>query len=113
LSHQILDSFSQPGVQWRAVKIRDLMQEYDLEIDDIRWYLSTLQAERLLAYREKKRELIRLIWSGSFEGELYDMEERYLEELQSRLDRGSRDEVQIRGILKEIVVNREKRYTQQ
>ena len=88
------------------------MQEYDLEIDAIRWHLSTLQAERLLSYREKKRELIRLIWSGSLEGELYDMEESFLGELQDRLDRGSRDEIQVRGILKEVVASREKRYTQ-
>jgi hypothetical protein len=88
------------------------MQEYDLEIDDIRWYLATLQAERLLSYREKKRELIRLIWSGSLEGELYDMEERFLGELQDLLEQGSRDEIQVRAILKEIVSSREKRYTQ-
>jgi predicted transcriptional regulator len=94
------------------VKIRELMQEYDLEIDDLRWHLSTLQAERLLSYREKKRELIRLIWSGSLEGELYDMEERFLAELQNRLDKGSRDEIQVREILKEVVASREMRYTQ-
>jgi hypothetical protein len=94
------------------VKIKELVQEYDLEIDDIRWYLATLQAERLLSYREKKRELIRLIWSGSLEGELYDMEERFLGELQDLLEQGSRDEIQVRAILKEIVSSREKRYTQ-
>lgn len=88
------------------------MQEFDLEIDDIRWYLATLQAQRLLSYREKKRELIRLIWSGSLEGELYDMEERFLGELQDLLEQGSRDEIQVRAILKEIVSSREKRYTQ-
>jgi hypothetical protein len=95
----------------REVTIRELLQEYDLEIDDIRWYLSTLQAERLLSYREKKRELIRLIWSGSLEGELYDMEERFLGELQNHLDQGSRDEIQVRAIFKEIAANRENRYT--
>ena len=94
------------------MKIKELVQEYDLEIDDIRWYLATLQAERLLSYREKKRELIRLIWSGSLEGELYDMEERFLGELQDLLEQGSRDEIQVRAILKEIVSSREKRYTQ-
>ena len=88
------------------------MQEYDLEIDDIRWHLCTLQAERLLSYREKKRELIRLIWSGSLEGDLYDMEERFLGELQKRLEQGSRDEIQVRAVLKEIASSREKRYTQ-
>jgi hypothetical protein len=96
----------------RIVKIRELMQEFDLEIDDIRWYLAAIQADRLLSYRENKRELIRLIWSGSLEGELYDMEERFLAELQNRLDRGSRDEVQVRSLLREIVASREKRYTQ-
>ena len=95
----------------RGVNIAELMQEYDLEIDDIRWYLAAMQAERLLSYREKKRELIRLIWSGSLEGELYDMEERFLGELQNRLEQGSRDEIQVRAILKEIVSSREKRYT--
>jgi len=106
-----LDSCNRPGVKLRDVKIRDLMQEYDLEIDDIRWYLAAMQAERLLSHRENKRELIRLIWSGSLEGELYDMEERFLGELQSRLEQGSRDEIQVRAILREIVASREKRYT--
>ena len=94
------------------MKIRELLQEYDLVIDDIRWYLASAQAEYLLSFREKKRELIRLIWSGSLEGELYDMEERFLEQLQSRLDQGSRDEIQVRAIFREIVSCREKRYTQ-
>ena len=107
-----LDSCSRPGVQLRSVKIRELLQEYDLVIDDIRWYLASAQAEYLLSFREKKRELIRLIWSGSLEGELYDMEERFLEQLQSRLDQGSRDEIQVRAIFREIVSCREKRYTQ-
>jgi hypothetical protein len=106
-----LDSGCCRSVELRSVKIRELMDEYDLQIDDIRWYLATIEAERLLSYRENKRELIRLIWSGSLEGDLYDMEERFLEELQNRLDQGSRDEVQVRTILKEIVSTREKRYT--
>jgi hypothetical protein len=94
-----------------SVKIRELMDEYDLGIDDIRWYLASVQAERLLSYRENRRELVRLIWSGSLEGDLYDMEERFLAEMQIRLDRGSRDEAQVRATLREIVASRENRYT--
>ena len=94
------------------VKIGELMQEHDLQIDDVRWYLASAQAERLLTYRDKKRELIRLIWSGSLEGELYDMEERFLGELQERLDRGTRDEIQVRAVLKDVVSGRKSRYTQ-
>lgn len=93
------------------VKISEIMQECDLEIDDVRWYLACQQAELLLGYRDNKRELIRLIWSGALEGTLYDMEERFLGELQSRLDGGTRDEVQVRGVLREVVSCREKRYT--
>ena len=109
---QQLDSRRQRGLKWRDVKISDLMQEYDLEIDDLRWHLSTVLAQRLLSFREKRRELARLIWSGSLEEELYDMEERFLAQLQNRLDGGSRDEVQVREILKEVVASRERRYTQ-
>jgi hypothetical protein len=94
------------------VKINELIQEYDLEIDDIRWYLASLQANRLLSFRDNKLELTRLIWSGTLEGELYDMEERFLGELQDRLEGGSRDEAQVRTILKEVVYSREQRYTQ-
>jgi len=93
------------------VKINEMMQEYELEIDDVRWYLACQQADLLLGYRDNKRELIRLIWSGVLEEALYDMEERFLGELQSRLDGGVEDEVQIRGVLREVVSCREKRYT--
>lgn len=92
------------------VKISEMMQEYDLEIDDVRWYLASQQADLLLGYRDDKRELIRLIWSGALEGALYDMEERFIGELQSWLDEGTRDEVQVRGVLREVVSCREKRY---
>lgn len=93
------------------MNINEMMQEYELEIDDVRWYLACRQADRLFSYRDKKRELIRLIWSGELEGALYDMEERFLGELQGRLDGGSRDEIQVRGVLRDMVSCREKRYT--
>jgi len=96
-----------------VVKINEMMEELDLEIDDIRWYLCSLTAGRILQYRDKPRELIRLIWSGALEGELYNMEERFLEDLQGRLDRGRRDETQVRGILREAVACRQKRYTEE
>ncbi len=106
-----LDSGGWGGVEFLFVKIGEMLQEYGLEIDDVRWYLACLQADRLLGYRDNKRELIRLIWSGELEEALYDMEERFLRELQSRLDRRTRDEVQVRRVLREVVLCREKRYT--
>lgn len=106
-----LDSGGRGGVKFLFVNIGKMMQEYDLEIDDVRWYLACLQADRLLGHRNKKRDLVRLIWSGELEGALYDMEERFLGELQARLDGGTRDEIQVRGVLREVVSCREKRYT--
>jgi hypothetical protein len=95
------------------VKITDLMREMDVEIDDLRWYLATQQAERLLLYRGRPAELARLIWSGSLEQELYDMEERLVLQLQQDLDQGLRDEGGVREILSKAVAARAGRYAPQ
>jgi len=84
------------------VRIAELLRELDLEIDDVRWYLALSQADRLLQYKQQRRELARLIWSGKLEAELYEMEERLLQELQAKLDRGTRDEAQVRALLREV-----------
>ena len=52
-----------------------MLEEYNLELDDVRWYCAALLAERLLSYKDNKKDLIRFIWSGELEGELYNMEE--------------------------------------
>lgn len=72
-------------------------------MDDIRWYLSMEMSRRLLSYTEEPNELADLIWRGSLEGELYDMEERYLRDTQDLLDRGLMDEAQIRSQISEAL----------
>jgi hypothetical protein len=94
----------------RTVKIAALMKELDLEIDDLRWYLAAQHSERLLQYRDRPDDLARLIWSGVLERELYDMEERLVEELQRDLDRGLRDEAGVREILAKAAASRAGRY---
>ena len=74
------------------MSVSDLRREYDLSVDDIRWYLSHRITESLLTQRETPVEITRRIWSGSLEAELYDMEERFLRDLQDQLDRGLIDE---------------------
>jgi DNA-binding transcriptional MerR regulator len=101
-------TFNQDGTC--RVKIIDLMRELDLEIDDLRWYLSAQQTERLLQYRSRPAELARLIWSGALEQELYNMEERLVEQLQQDLDQGLRDEVGVREILAKAGAARAGRY---
>ena len=82
--------------------IKAFLLEYDLDIDDVRWYLAKMQAQRLLEYRDEMVGLARLIWSGKLEAELYQMEERFLSELQEKLDIKQADESEIRNIFSEI-----------
>lgn len=89
--------------------VRQLMDEYDLEIDDIRWYLSGLKAYALLELRDEPEELTRRIWSGALESELYDLEERYLRDLEDQLNRDVIDETVVRDILQEAVAAKRKR----
>lgn len=81
--------------------ITELMKEYSLEIDDIRWYLSIIEAERLLSFPKDKKELIRYIWSGELADNLYNMEEKYLTTLQDQMDRNITDESDIRDFFKD------------
>ena len=91
------------------MEIRRLLDEYNLEVDDVRWYLSHQNAARLLEYRDKQKELCRLIWSGRLEADLYRMEERFLAELQEKLDTRRADESEVRKILLEIDALKSKR----
>jgi hypothetical protein len=78
------------------MSVSALLKEYDLTLDDIRWYLATRLTESLLSQREEPGELSRRIWSGSLESELYDMEERFLRDLQDEMDRGLIDQQHVR-----------------
>ena len=82
--------------------IKAFLLEYDLDIDDVRWYLAKMQAQRLLEYRDDMVGLVRLVWSGKLEAELYQMEERFLSELQEKLDSKQADESEIRAIFSGI-----------
>ncbi len=78
------------------MSVSALLKEYDLSLDDIRWYLSTRLAESLLSQREEPEEITRRIWSGALESELYDLEERFLRDLQDEMDRGLIDQQHVR-----------------
>jgi hypothetical protein len=84
------------------MSVYDLLKEYDLSLDDVRWYLSHITAHRFLSYREEPEELCEMIWSGKVESELYNMEERFLQEKQEELERGLTDEEHLREIYSEI-----------
>ena len=79
--------------------VRRLLDEYDLSIDDIRWYLSCEVTDSLLIHKDTPDDLTRVVWSGELEARLYDMEERFLASLQDELDRGLTDEPAVRSRL--------------
>jgi len=93
----------------KRVTVQELLEEYGFEIDDIRWYLAVLTADRMFTYRDRPEELARLVWSGALEKDLYNMEERFLEQLQSDLDRNQTDEAHVRQILAEVAQQKAKR----
>ena len=76
--------------------LKDLMEEYSLEITDIRWLVSFRMTGIILANIDSPEELTRMIWSGKLESGLYNMEEKFLEDTISQLERGLIDEAWIR-----------------
>lgn len=88
---------------------QELMEEYGFEIDDVRWYLASVFAERLLSYKDNQTDLIHYLWSGALEKELYNMEESYLADLNDQFQRGLLDDVQLRAVFSEIEAARDKR----
>ena len=91
------------------LSIEDLLKEYDLEIDDIRWYKSWLTAQELLSHDEDINELVQLIWSGNLAEQLHNMEERYLEDLEDQLQRDILDETGIREVFADAYALKNKR----
>jgi len=94
------------------MKITELLEELDLSLDDIRWFLAVRQTERLLSLKDSPQEITRLLWSGVLERELYDMEERFLAEQGEALARGRRDETVVRQLLAEVARARARRYAE-
>ena len=78
-----------------------LLDEYNLTLDDVRWYLAKLLTDSLMTSRDDPEEMTRRIWSGSLEAELYNLEESYLARLKEEYDRGITDEQAIREQLEQ------------
>ncbi|MFP4232128.1 MAG: hypothetical protein ACLFRR_09820 [Spirochaetaceae bacterium] len=89
--------------------VREMLEEHGVGIDDIRWYLAGEQAQRLLTYKDRPDELTRLLWSGQLESELYEMEERFIVELEEELQSGRADEAQIHQTVRSIARAAEQR----
>lgn len=91
--------------------INSLLDEFELTLNDVRWYLAHRITFSILELKSNESELVKLIESGELEDKLYNMEERYLEELQDLLDRDKIDEVNIRESFNEMLILKRKRFT--
>ena len=89
--------------------MKQLIEEAGLDIDDVRYYLSSMMASRLLAYAEDPEGLIRMIWSKHLEDELYDMEERFMRDMDDRFQRKLTDEAKLRQLMHDIQREKAKR----
>ena len=88
------------------MNVKSLMQEYSVELSDVRWYLSYKTAERLLTYKDDLKGLTRLVWSGRLEADMYNMEEAFLNDLQEKFDKNLADEARVRELFSEIVAKK-------
>ncbi len=89
--------------------INDLMKEYSIELNDVRWFLANNLAFSIIEMANEQEELSIYIESGKLEVDLYNMEENYLAELQDLSDRNKMDDVNVREIFNNIVMLKRKR----
>lgn len=90
--------------------IQELLKEYSLEIDDVHWYLSHQLKDIIQSMLlENPESLVKYIWSGQLEAELYNRAERYLHQLEDNYQRGLQDESYLRDFMNEILALKKKR----
>jgi hypothetical protein len=88
--------------------IHELLDEYNLEPDDIRWSLCLRLTESLVQKLELEgpESVSRDLWSGKIGDDLYDMEERWTRDRGDRLNRSILDEGHLRDELSQISLDR-------
>lgn len=93
----------------QLMTVKDLLIEYNLEIDDVRWYMANYMTQKLLSYHREPELMAKYIWSGELESDFYNMEEKLLADLQDQLDRNVTDESLLRDLMSEMDFLRKKR----
>lgn len=92
-----------------TMNIYDLMKEYTIELNDVRWFLAKNLAYTLTELSRNQDYLTDYIASGELDEELYNMEENYIDELQNLMERNQIDIVNIRETFNSILILKEKR----
>jgi hypothetical protein len=87
----------------------DLMEEYGLDLSDVRWFLCSRISYKIGEMQKAPRDITAYLWSGTLEGELYNIEERFLESLQEEFDRSIKSEAELRDIFSQIHAKRDQK----
>lgn len=85
------------------------MDEYNLEIDDIRWYLSVQMTEEIMNYQTTQWRLIEEIWSGRLGDQLFRLEEKFMEDHERLWNSGQAEEGKIRDIFAAVRASKRRR----
>ncbi len=88
--------------------IEELLHEYNLADDDIRWSLSLQMAETLAIRIQDDgiESAARFFWSGEAADALYDIVERWIRDRGDGLSRGILDEGHLRDELSRMTLDR-------
>ena len=89
------------------VTIEQLMDEYGLSMNDIRWYLCSQITYGILELTKTPDEITAYFWSGKLEVDLYNIEERYIADLQEELEKSIKTEAEIRDIFSTVIARRD------
>jgi len=87
--------------------VEQLMDEYGLSMNDIRWYLCSQITYGILELTKAPDEITAYLWSGKLEADLYNAEEKYIDNLQDELDKEIKTEAEIRDIFSSVVARRD------
>ena len=90
-------------------RMQSLMEEYSLDIDDIRWHLSVQLTEDLMAYQTRQWNLIEEIWSGRLGDRLFHLEEQFLEDAERLWNSGQSEEGKIRDLFAAVRASKRRR----
>lgn len=90
------------------MNIHELLDEYNLEPDDIRWSMCLQLTESIVTRLEAEGPLgvTRELWSGNIGDELYDIEERWVRDRGDRLNRTVLDEGHLRDELSQMSLDK-------
>lgn len=98
----------QPLRRITIMTIHELLDEYNLTTDDIRWSLCLRLTESIIHTLENQgpEALVRELWSGNIGDTLYNLEERWTQDRGDRLKRAVLDEGHLRDELSAMSLDR-------